>query len=46
MRPEVFVTRTIPQHLGSTSIATRTKMVAMAATNLAAGLNGKVTPNL
>lgn len=33
-------------HLGSASIATREKMAAMAATNLVAGLNGKVPPNL
>ena len=33
-------------HIGSASIATRTKMATMAATNLVAGLNGKVPPNL
>ncbi|KKK97851.1 hypothetical protein LCGC14_2648630 [marine sediment metagenome] len=36
----------IVPHIGSASIATRTKMSTMAATNLVAGLNGKVPPNL
>jgi glyoxylate reductase len=36
----------IVPHIGSASIATRTKMATMAATNLVAGLNGKVPPNL
>lgn len=33
-------------HIGSASIATRGKMATMAATNLVAGLKGKVPPNL
>jgi glyoxylate reductase len=33
-------------HIGSASIATRTKMATMAAENLIAGLEGKVPPNL
>ncbi len=36
----------IVPHIGSASITTREKMAIMAATNLAAGLNGKVPPNL
>jgi len=36
----------IVPHIGSASIATREKMATMAATNLLAGLNGKVPPNL
>lgn len=36
----------IVPHIGSASITTRTKMAMMAATNLVAGLNGKVLPNL
>jgi glyoxylate reductase len=33
-------------HIGSASIATRTKMATMAAENMIAGLEGKVPPNL
>jgi len=33
-------------HIGSTSVATREKMATMAATNLVAGLSGKVPSNL
>jgi len=36
----------IVSHIGSASIATRTKMATMAATNLVAGLKGEVPPNL
>lgn len=36
----------IVPHIGSASTATRTKMSTVAATNLVAGLNGKVPPNL
>ena len=36
----------IVPHIGSASIATREKMATMAATNLVAGLNGKIPPNL
>jgi len=33
-------------HIGSASIATRTKMATIAATNLVTGLSGKIPPNL
>lgn len=36
----------IVPHIGSASMATRTKMATMAATNLVAGLKGEVPPNL
>lgn len=33
-------------HIGSASVATRTRMATMAATNLVSGLDGKLPPNL
>lgn len=36
----------IVPHIGSASVATRIKMATMAATNLVAGLTGKIPPNL
>jgi glyoxylate reductase len=36
----------IPPHLGSASIATRTKMAVLAAENCLAGVTGKVPPNV
>jgi len=36
----------VPPHLGSATIATRTKMATMAAENCLAGVSGKLPPNL
>jgi glyoxylate reductase len=36
----------VPPHLGSGSIATRTKMATMAAENCVAGVTGKIPPNV
>ncbi len=36
----------VPPHLGSGSIATRTKMATMAAENCLAGTTGKIPPNV